>query len=90
MVNLNKEEVSVFENLNCRNKVLLDRLYELERKLHNSNYKLGGSYALKEYEKHSYKDEKNHIDVYDNILYDMEEKLFYISTHIERLECLIG
>ena len=89
MENLKKEEVSVFEGFNYRHQQLLEKLSELESRLHSSITLLGGEYPLKESKELDTTLKSNHLDNYSTQLNYMEHLLVHMFDHIEVLEHLV-
>jgi hypothetical protein len=89
MENIMGEEVSVFEGLNYRHQMLLEKLWDLNKRLHISTVSLGGEYPLKASKDSDSSTEGNHINNYVNQLDNMEGLLTEMFNHIEVLENLV-
>lgn len=90
MEDFNKEEVSVFKGLNYRNQMLLEKLFELNKRLHNSTISLYGEYPLKENKVTELQTDGSHLKYYANHLNNMECTLTEMFDHIEVLEYLVS
>jgi hypothetical protein len=84
-----EEMVSVFEGLNYRHQMLLEKLFEVDRRLHRSTISLGGEYPLKENKTTESITDGSHIKNYANQLNNMEGLLTEMFNHIEVLENLV-
>lgn len=89
MENFNKEEVSVFKNLNHRHQELLRKLSEVNERLHHSNISLGGEYPLQADKTAQNTTDGSHINNYTNQLDYMERELNFMFNHIGVLEYLV-
>jgi hypothetical protein len=83
------EEVSVFEGLNYRHQMLLEKLFEVDKRLHRSTISLGGEYPLKENKTTESITDGSHINNYANQLNNMESVITEMFNHIEVLEYLV-
>ena len=83
------EEVSIFEGLNYRHQMLLEKLFELNKRLHISTVSLNGEYPLKEILGTELQTDGSHIKNYANQLNNMEGLLTETFNHIEVLENLV-
>lgn len=83
------EKVSIFEGLNYRHQMLLEKFFELNQRLYVSNVSLGGEYPLKENTTTESITDGSHIKNYANQLNNMESVLTQMFNHIEVLENLV-